>query len=126
MGRVYVAQNGKRDDDFQVYIWKSEDYGASFKDISGNIPLGPVNVIREDPFNPNILYAGTDLAVYVSKNGGDSWDVLGKLPTTYVHDLIVHPRDNMIVIATHGRGIWVLDANPVNKANERRRNYFED
>jgi photosystem II stability/assembly factor-like uncharacterized protein len=126
LGRVYVTQNGKRDDDFQVYIWKSEDYGATFKDISANIPLGPVNVIREDPFDGNILYAGTDMAVYVSKNGGDSWEVLGNLPTTYVHDLIVHPRDNVIVIATHGRGMWALDANPVNKANERRRYYFED
>ncbi len=126
MGRVYVTQNGKRDDDFQVYIWKSDDYGTTFKDIAGNIPLGPVNVIREDPFNGNILYAGTDMAVYVSKNGGDTWEVLGNLPTTYVHDLIVHPRDNMIVIATHGRGMWVLDANTVNKANERRRYSYED
>lgn len=126
MGRVYVTQNGKRDDDFQVYIWKSENYGATFKDISGNIPLGPVNVIREDPFDGNILYAGTDMAVYVSKNGGDSWDVLGNLPTTYVHDLIVHPRDNIIVIATHGRGMWALDANQINKASERRRRYMND
>lgn len=126
MGRVYVTQNGKRDDDFQVYIWKSENYGATFKDISGNIPLGPVNVIREDPFDGNILYAGTDMAVYVSKNGGDSWDVLGNLPTTYVHDLIVHPRDNIIVIATHGRGMWALDANQINKASERRKRSFGD
>jgi photosystem II stability/assembly factor-like uncharacterized protein len=124
MSRVYVTQNGKRDDDFQVYIWKSDDYGTTFRDISGNIPLGPVNVIREDPTNPNILYVGTDLAVYVSTNGGDSWEVLGNLPTTYVHDLIVHPRDNIIVIATHGRGAWAMDANPVNKANERRRFYW--
>ncbi|MDD4645461.1 MAG: hypothetical protein PHY99_05695 [Bacteroidales bacterium] len=126
MGRVYVTQNGKRDDDFQVYIWKSEDYGATFKDISGNIPLGPVNVIREDPFDSKILYAGTDLAVYVSKNSGESWEVLGNLPTTYVHDLIVHPRDNILVIATHGRGIWAIDANLINKANERRRHYFQN
>lgn len=126
MGRVYVTQNGKRDDDFQVYIWKSDDYGTTLKDISGNIPLGPVNVIREDPFDGNILYAGTDMAVYVSKNGGDSWEVLGNMPTMYVHDLIIHPRDNMIVIATHGRGMWVLDANQINKANERRRFMFEE
>ncbi len=126
MGRVYVSQNGKRDDDFQVYLWKSEDYGVTFKDISGNIPLGPVNVIREDPFDGNILYAGTDMGVFVSKNGGESWEVLGNLPTTYVHDLIIHPRDNILVIATHGRGMWAFDANQVNKANERRRYYFED
>jgi len=126
MGRVYVTQNGKRNDDFQVYIWKSDDFGATFKDISANIPLGPVNVIREDPFDEKILYAGTDMAVYVSKNGGDSWEVLGNLPTVYVHDLIVHPRDNIIVIATHGRGMWALDANLINKASNRRWFSFQD
>jgi photosystem II stability/assembly factor-like uncharacterized protein len=125
-GTVYVTQNGKRDDDFQVYIWKSEDYGSTFKDISGNIPLGPVNVIREDPFDDNILYVGTDLAVYVSKNGGETWEVLGNLPTTYVHDLIIHPRDNVLVIATHGRGMWTLDANQINKASNRRRYNFDE
>jgi hypothetical protein len=125
-GTVYVTQNGKRDDDFQVYIWKSEDYGSTFKDISGNIPLGPVNVIREDPFDENILYVGTDLAVYVSKNGGETWEVLGNLPTTYVHDLILHPRDNVLVIATHGRGMWTLDANQINKASNRRRYNFDE
>ena len=123
IGRVYVTQNGKREDDFQVYIWKSEDYGETFQDISANIPLGPVNVIREDPFNGDILYLGTDTGVYVSTNGGKSWEILGNLPTVYVHDLIIHPRDNIIVIGTHGRGVWALDANTINKANERRRFY---
>jgi len=123
IGRVYVTQNGKREDDFQVYIWKSEDYGETFQDISANIPLGPVNVIREDPFNGDILYLGTDTGVYVSTNRGKSWEILGNLPTVYVHDLIIHPRDNIIVIGTHGRGVWALDANTINKANERRRFY---
>ncbi len=114
LGMVYLTQNGKRDDDFAAYIWKSDDYGKTWQDISGNIPLGPVNVIREDPVDKNILYVGTDIGVYVSKDGGKSWDVLGDLPSTYVHDLIIHPRDNILVIATHGRGMWVLDANLVN------------
>jgi len=121
MGTVYISQNGKRDDDFQVYIWKSTDFGSTWKDISGNIPLGPVNVIREDPVDKNILYVGTDIGVYISKDGGVNYEVLGDLPSTYVHDLIIHPRDNMIIIATHGRGIWVLDGNQVNggkKQNE--------
>jgi photosystem II stability/assembly factor-like uncharacterized protein len=111
---VYLTQNGKRDDEFTPYVWKSEDYGQTWKDISSNIPIGPVNVIREDPFNKNILYLGTDAGVFVSKNGGESWEVLGDLPSTYVHDLIIHPRDNVIVIATHGRGMWVLDAGKIN------------
>lgn len=115
MGRVYVAQNGKRDDDFQVYLWKSEDYGLTWEDIGRNIPLGPVNVIREDPEISNQLYVGTDIGVYLSKDSGKSWSVLGDLPSTYVHDLVIHPRDNMIVIATHGRGMFTLDANNINE-----------
>lgn len=109
-GRVYMTQNGKRDDDFAAYIWKSEDYGQNWESIKANIPYGPVNVIREDPKDENILYVGTDYGVFVSTNRGESWDALtGSLPTTYVHDLQIHPRDDMAVIATHGRGIWVLD-----------------
>lgn len=114
-GTVYMTQNGKRDDDFTVYVWKSEDYGKTWTDISGNIPLGTVNVIREDPVKSNILYVGTDVGVYVTTDGGNKWEVLGGgLPSVFVHDLIIHPRDNIIVIATHGRGMYALDANPVN------------
>jgi len=126
MGTVYMTQTGRRDDDFQVYVWKSIDFGDSWQDISGNIPVGPVNVIREDPVNRNILYAGTDGGVFVSKDGGEKWDILGNLPFSYVHDLAIHPRDNMIIIATHGRGIWVLDANPVNEKDKRRNRYNAD
>jgi hypothetical protein len=124
MGTVYVTQNGKRDDDFAAYIWKSEDFGNTWKDISANIPLGPVNVIREDPIDRNILYVGTDIGVYVSKDGGGSWSVLGDLPSTYVHDLVIHPRDNIIVIGTHGRGAWILDADEVNGGKEESRRWF--
>jgi len=118
---VYLTQNGKRDDNYTPYVWKSTDYGQTWLNISSNIPLGPVNVIREDPVNKNILYVGSDVGVYVTKDGGKSWDVLGDLPSTYVHDLIIHPRDNVIVIATHGRGMWVLDANKINGGIMRRR-----
>jgi photosystem II stability/assembly factor-like uncharacterized protein len=114
IGTVYLTQNGKRDDDFTPYAWKSEDFGSTWTDISSNIPIGPVNVIREDPGDPDILYVGTDVGVYVSKDRGESWSVLGDLPSTYVHDLMIQPVHNMIVIGTHGRGVWVLDANPVN------------
>jgi hypothetical protein len=120
LGTVYMTQNGKRDDDFTPYVWKSTDYGKTWTSIAGNIPMGPVNVIREDPVDRNILYVGTDTGVYVTTDGAKSWSVLGaNLPATYVHDLIIHPRDNIIVIATHGRGMWALDANPVNKKAER-------
>jgi len=113
--RVYMAQNGKREDDFKPYVWISDDYGQTWKDISSGIPLGPVNVIREDPINEDILYVGTDVGVYVSKDRGKTWSVLGgNLPTVYAQDLIIHPRYNVIVVATHGRGMWALDADSVN------------
>jgi photosystem II stability/assembly factor-like uncharacterized protein len=117
-GTVYVTQTGRRDDDAAVYVWRSRDFGDTWEDISANIPAGPVNVIREDPLQDSTLYLGTDVGVYVSLNAGESWEVLGDLPCTYVHDLAIHPRDNMIIIATHGRGMFVLDADPVNKAEE--------
>jgi photosystem II stability/assembly factor-like uncharacterized protein len=116
LSTVYMTQNGKREDDATPYVWKSTDYGQTWQDISGNIPCGPVNVIREDPINRNILYVGTDIGVYVTTDGGKTWNVLGNnLPSCFVQDLIVHPRDNVIAIATHGRGMWALDATGVNK-----------
>jgi photosystem II stability/assembly factor-like uncharacterized protein len=121
MGTVYMTQTGRRDDDSQVYVWKSTDFGDSWKDISGNIPLGPVNVIHEDPVDAQILYVGTDSGVFISKDGGTKWDVLGNLPFVYVHDLAIHPRDNMIIIATHGRGMWVMDADPINEKEKRNK-----
>jgi hypothetical protein len=103
-----MTQSGRRDDDFQVYVWKSSDLGTTWKDLSSNVPLGPVNVIREDPEDEDRLFIGTDAGVYVSKDGGETWAVLGDLPFVYVHDLVIHPRDDMLVIATHGRGMWTL------------------
>ena len=127
LGTVYLSQNGKRDDDFTPYVWKSTDYGKTWTSLAKGIPVGPVNVIREDPVNENILYVGTDMGVYVTTDGGKTWIVLGgNLPTAYVHDLIVHPRDNIIVIATHGRGMWAMDADKVNNRSARRRFDFED
>jgi photosystem II stability/assembly factor-like uncharacterized protein len=127
LGTVYLSQNGKRDDDFTPYVWKSADYGKTWTSIAAGIPVGPVNVIREDPVNRNILYVGTDMGAYVTTDGGKTWMALGgNLATVYVHDLIIHPRDNIIVIATHGRGMWALDANTVNSKSIRRRFDFED
>ncbi len=111
---VYMTQNGKRDDDFTAYVWKSTDYGRTWRSITNNIPLGPVNVIREDPKNENVLYVGTDIGVYVSIDGGQSWQVLSNdLPTTFVHDIIIHPRDDIMVAATHGRGMYAMDVRPI-------------
>jgi ligand-binding sensor domain-containing protein len=113
-GTVYVTQRGREDDDFAAYIYKSTDFGKTFRSITNNIPAGPVNVIREDPKNPEILYAGTDFGVYVSTNGGGRWEVLGSnLPSVQVSDLQISSRDGLIVISTYGRGMWVFDATKV-------------
>lgn len=114
---VYLVLNGRRDDDFADYIYKSMDCGKTWIDISGNIPGGPVNVIQEDPKEKDVLYAGTDLGVYVTTDGGKEWHVLGGgLPTCFVWDLIIHPRDNILVIATNGRGMYAIDdLSPVQK-----------
>ncbi|MCP2519416.1 T9SS type A sorting domain-containing protein [Candidatus Aminicenantes bacterium AC-335-B20] len=117
---VYVTLNGYRDDDFDKYIYKSIDYGKTWIDIGNNLPCGPINVIKEDPKNKKILYVGTDLGVYVSIDEGKNWHTLGSnMPTAYVHDLVVHPRDNILVAGTHGRSIWVMDVSPIQEYNEK-------
>jgi len=122
LSTVYMTQNGKRDDDSAAYVWKSTDHGENWVDISGNIPLGPVNVIKEHPRNRNVLFVGTDIGVYVTTDGGKTWNVLGEnLPSTFVHDLIIHPRDNILVIATHGRGMWAMDVAKFVVSSGRRR-----
>jgi len=114
-----LTLNGRRDDDFTDYIYRSNDYGQTWVDISGNVPCGPVNVIREDPKKENILYLGTDLGVYVTLDGGTRWHSLSNnLPACFVWDLIIHPRDNVLVIATYGRGMWAIDK--VSKIQEHR------
>ncbi|MCX6133768.1 MAG: hypothetical protein NTU47_08150 [Ignavibacteriales bacterium] len=121
LGTVYMTQTGKRDDDFTPYIWKSTNFGKTWVDISKGIPLGPINVIREDPRSKDILYVGTDCGVYVTKDGVKTWEALGTgLPMTYVLDLAYHPRENVIIIGTHGRGVWVLDASSIFKTRSRR------
>jgi photosystem II stability/assembly factor-like uncharacterized protein len=116
LGTVYVSQNGKRDDDFKAYIWKSTNFGKTWQNITANIPCGPVNVIREDPKNKNVLYVGTDIGAYVSINGGRTWHVLSKdFPSTFVHDLVIHPRESLLIAATHGRGMWAMDVSKIQK-----------
>ncbi|MHB8053741.1 MAG: WD40/YVTN/BNR-like repeat-containing protein [Candidatus Aminicenantales bacterium] len=108
--KVLIALVGRHEDDFTPYIYKSADYGKTWMSLAANMPGGPVNVIREDPKKEGILYAGTDQGIFISRDGLNAWQYLGKgLPNCPVWDIQIHPRDNMMVIATNGRGVWVLD-----------------
>lgn len=109
-GTVYITLNDRREDNIKPYIYKSTDFGKTWVSIVGDLPASPVNVIREDPFNTSILYCGTDLGIYTSKNSGKNWQsVQANLPVSVsVQDLFIHPRDNKMVIATYGRGVWVM------------------
>lgn len=105
--RVYVTLNGYRWDDFKVYAYMSNDYGQTWKNISATIPSSPVNVIKEDPVNENILYLGTDNGAYVSFNQGQSWESFNKgLPNVAVHDIIIQPEAKDLLLGTHGRSIY--------------------
>ena len=120
-GTVYVSLTGYREDDFEKYLYMSIDFGKTWKSITGNLPSEPINVVRDDPRNKNILYVGTDHGgVYTSLDRGKTWySLCNNLPTAAVHDLVVHPRDNELVIGTHGRSIFVLDVEKIQKFNQK-------
>ncbi|MFC1791661.1 WD40/YVTN/BNR-like repeat-containing protein [Gemmatimonadota bacterium] len=110
LGTAYISYTGMRRDDFGAYVYKTTDFGESWTDISNNLPEEPVNVIREHHQNPNLLFLGTDFAVYVSVDGGGSWTRMkNNMPTNPVYDLKIHPRENDLIVATHGRGIYIAD-----------------
>lgn len=110
-GTAYVTFDGHRSDNFQPWVFKTDDYGITWTKITGNLPQNEVaNVIREDLKNPNLLFLGTETGVFISTNGGSSWDrFMNNLPTVPVDDIVIHPRENDLVIGTHGLGIWICD-----------------
>ncbi len=114
LGTVYASLTGFRSDDATAYLYRSTDFGATWTPIAHNLPAEAINVIREDPHRAQVLYVGTDAGVYVSLDQGATWQSLcGDLPTTPVEDLAIHPRADQLVIATHGRSLFLLDVRPV-------------
>ena len=110
-GRAYATFDGHRSNDFKTYVFVTEDFGETWRPITSNLPPEqPVKVIREHPRNQNLLFVGTEFGVFVSFNRGGEWMPLKlNLPTVPVDDIAIHPRDNDLILATHGRSIWVLD-----------------
>ena len=114
--RVYLSLNGYRWDNFEAMVYVSEDYGKTWIKIGKNLPVEPVNVIKEDPKNENLLYVGTDHGLYISLDRGNTFMMAGKsLPNVPIHDLVIHPTENDIVVGTHGRSIYVGDVSLIQK-----------
>lgn len=113
-GTAYLTYTGYRRDDFKPFIYKTTDFGKTWTSLAKGLPNEPINVIREDHKNPNLLFVGTDLSLFTSIDGGQNWTKMTNgLPTNPVYDMVIHPRENELVAATHGRGIFIADITPL-------------
>jgi hypothetical protein len=118
-GRAYVARSGYKFDDFKAYLYRTDDFGATWTSIAGNLPDEPVNVIYEDLKNPNLLFVGNDTGVCVSINRGTSWVKMNNnMPNIPVHDLLVHPREQDLILGSYARGFWVTNIAPLQELSD--------
>jgi photosystem II stability/assembly factor-like uncharacterized protein len=109
-GLAYVTIDGHRSGDKATYVYRTRDFGATWESIATDQIESFAHVVREDPENPNLLFVGTEFGLYVSIDGGEQWARFeGNLPQVPVRDLAIHPREHDLIIATHGRGIYILD-----------------
>ncbi len=119
-GKAYVTKSGYRNDDFKAYVYKTDDYGITWTDISSNLPDYPVNVIFEDKKNPELLFLGNDNGVYFSLDDGKYWKSLKvNMPPVVVRDLLVHPTENDLVVGTYGRAAWITDISPLQQFSKK-------
>jgi photosystem II stability/assembly factor-like uncharacterized protein len=112
VGTAYVAADHHQDDDYTPYAYMTTDFGKTWTRITGDLPAKAtwVHVVREDPRNRNLLYLGAEMGVWASWDRGAHWTSLrGDLPVVQVRDIQIHPRDNDLLLATHGRGLYILD-----------------
>ena len=110
-GTAYVSVDDHRSDDLKPYVFVTRDFGKTFQSVTGNLPAsGNVQVVREDPKNKDLLYVGTEFGLFVSLDGGKNWEkFMNNYPTVRTDDILVHPRDNDLIVATHGRSVWIAD-----------------
>jgi len=109
-GTCYLSIDGHRGDDHKPYVFVTRDFGETWTSLAKNLPEGNVNVIREDLRNKNLLFLGTEYALYISLNGGREWKrFMTGLPTVRVDDILIHPRENDLIVGTHGRSIFIID-----------------
>ena len=107
---AYLAVSAFRSGNYAPLLYRTADGGRTWQAIASNLPPdGPAKVVREDPRNPDLLYAGTEFGLFVSLDRGARWTKLGGLPTVAVDDIVVHPREMDLVVATHGRSLFLID-----------------
>jgi photosystem II stability/assembly factor-like uncharacterized protein len=105
---AYAAVNRIRCNDYKPHIYKTHDGGKTWKEIVNGLPEDPINVVREDPKQKGLLYAGSERAVYVSFDDGENWQSIRQnMPATSIRDLVI--KDDDLVIGTHGRSFWIMD-----------------
>ncbi len=109
-GAAYATFDAHRDGDFSPYVYRTTDFGTTWSPLMDDLPTGSVNVIVEHHANPGLLFLGTEHGLFASSDGGAHWAKFeSNLPTTLYDDLVIHPRDNDLIVGTHGRSIWILD-----------------
>ncbi len=117
-GTAYVVKTGFQRDDFRPFVFKTEDFGQTWTSVASNLPEGTIHVIVEDHINPDLLFLGWEFGVYATLDGGKAWaGMKNNMPTNEVYDLVIHPRENDLIVATHGRGIYVTDITPLQEMN---------
>ena len=108
-GVAFATFDGHRTGDMTAYLYVTADYGRTWRSLGRGID-GYLHVVRQDPVNPNLLFAGSEFGLFVSVDRGTNWARLtGGLPAVAVYDLAVHPRDHDLILATHGRGFQIID-----------------
>jgi photosystem II stability/assembly factor-like uncharacterized protein len=106
----YATFDGHRTDDLKPYVFVTRDFGDTWQSLANGLPEGNLNVIAEDPVNRNLLFLGSEYALYVSLDAGKSWKpFMTGLPTVRIDDILIHPRDHDLIVGTHGRSIWIAD-----------------
>jgi hypothetical protein len=125
-GRVYATLNGYRFDNFTAYLFVSDDYGSTWKQLGTDLPAEPLNVVREDPLKEAILYVGSDNGLYASLNSGKTFMTMGNdLPRVPVHDLVIQEREHELVVGTHGRSIYITKLDAVYKVYDSLQQSFK-
>jgi len=120
-GTAFISKAGWHRDVYAPFVFKTENFGETWTSVAGNLPEGTVYAVIEDRKNPNLLFVGTEMGVHATLDGGKAWAAVGSNlpPYALVHDLLIHPRENDLIAATHGRGLFIVDITPLQEMKDK-------